>query len=272
MKWPLVAKLLIVGFLIGGVTWITSYRNAPKATQQLLQLRGYEAEQRGFFSAVAARDIPAINAFLDSGMDPNLKNPADGRTALITAAAQGSLEVVQVLLRRHADLNVKDKSGYTALFHAIEARYDEVSNVLLAQPGLDLNARGKNGITALASYVWRRNQEAVTDLVKRGADVNLADDDGDTALHGAAQTGDVEIIQMLLEKGADPNCRNSIGGTPLMWAAVYNNEEAVKVLLKAGADPGIKDNDGKTAANWAVQNEHQDLAQFLQSAKRTTKD
>ncbi|HEU5238213.1 MAG TPA: ankyrin repeat domain-containing protein, partial [Pyrinomonadaceae bacterium] len=97
MKWSLVAKVLIVGLLVGGVTWITSYRTAPKATQQLLRLRGYEPGQRGFFSAVSARDIPAVNAFLDSGMDPNVKNPADGRTALITAAAQGSLEVVKVL-------------------------------------------------------------------------------------------------------------------------------------------------------------------------------
>src|SRR5262245_45807600 len=109
MNWSLVAKVLIVAMLVGGVTWITSYRSVPKATQQLLQLRGYESGQRGLFAAVAARDLPSINAFLDSGLDVNVKNPTDGRTPLITAAAQGSFAVVEMLLQRHPDVNVKDK-------------------------------------------------------------------------------------------------------------------------------------------------------------------
>ena len=52
----------------------------------------------------------AINAFFDARINPNAQDEADGRTALISAA-RGDLEVVNVLVQRGADVNVKDKRG-----------------------------------------------------------------------------------------------------------------------------------------------------------------
>ena len=182
---------------------------------------------------------------------------------LINAAAQGHLDVVQALVAAGADVNAKDNSGRSALFHALEARYDDVADLLLSQPKLDLNAHGKNGTTALISYVWRERPDVVKSLLDRGADVNSQDDDGDTALHGAAENGNMEIIQLLLAKGAQLNARNKVGGTPLMWAAVYGNDDAVKELLKAGADKSLKDEDGKTARDWAIKNNRTNVAQIL---------
>ena len=189
----------------------------------------------------------------------------DGRTALISAAAHGDVPVVRALLNGGADVNAQDSSRYTALFHAIEARYDEVADVLLAQPGLDLNARGKNGVTALISFVWRDRADVVKLLLDRGANVNLQDADGDTALHGAAESGNIEIINHLLTKGADIELKNKAGGTPLMWAAVYGNEQAARTLIDHGANPTAKDVDGMTALDWAVKNKRTKVAELLKS-------
>ena len=82
---------------------------APEAAQQLLKLRGYDFDEKSFRAAASARDIMAINAFFDAGINPNAQDEADGRTALISAAARGDLEVVNVLVQRGADVNVKDK-------------------------------------------------------------------------------------------------------------------------------------------------------------------
>lgn len=255
--------LLLVAFQACADDLRTTAKPRPEAAQQLLKLRGYEFDEKSFHAAAMARDIMAINAFIDAGINPNAQNEADGRTVLISAAARGDLEVVKVLLERGADVNVRDNKGYTALFHALEARYDEVSEVLLNHPNLDPTARGLNGISALSSYVWRDKKEAVRKLLERGADVNAQDNDGDAPLHGAAQNGNVEIIDMLLAKGADPNLKNKLGGTPLMWAAVFGHEGAARRLIERGADPSLKDAEGMTARDWAIKNNRHDVARLL---------
>ena len=236
---------------------------SPESARKYLKLRGYDFDRTGFFAAVNAEDPKLVDAFLIAGIDPNLQDPGTGRSALISAAAHGDLTVVKTLVGGKADINLKDNNGYTALFHAIEGRYDEVSKFLLQQSAIDLNARGKNGVTALISYVWREDTEMVPKLIERGADVNLSDADGDTALHGAAQNGNVDIAQQLLAKGADINAKNKAGGTPLMWAAVYGNEQVAQLLLQHNATPNLKDNDGMTALDWAVKNNRRNVIAVL---------
>ena len=239
----------------------------PEAAQQLLKLRGYEFDENSFHLAATARDTMAINAFIDAGININAQNPADGRTPLISAAARGEFEVVKLLLERGADPNVKDKENYTALFHAIEAMYQEVALAILDHPNLDLNARGLNGVTALMSFAWRDNNDVVRKLLDRGADVNAQDNDGDAALHGVAKSGNMEVLDMLLQKGANPNLKNKLGGTPLMWAAVFGHEDAAKRLLERGADPALKDVDGMTALDWAIRNKREKVVALLQRAR-----
>src|SRR5262245_28867809 len=235
----------------------------PQGAQRFLKLRGFDFNKQGLFAAAQAGDIAAINAFADGRFDLNAQNDADGRTVLISAAARGQVDVVQALIARGADDNDKDKSNRTALFHAIEARYDNVADALVMHPQIDLNARGKNGVTALMSYIWRDRTDLVKSLLDRGADVNLQDNDGDTALHGAAQKGDADVIRTLVAKGANPNARNKVGGTPLMWAAVYGQEDAVKELLRVGADKSVKDEDGMTALMWAKKNNRSKVVEML---------
>jgi ankyrin repeat protein len=262
-----VQGLLAMLLVLPGCAERAATKPTPEAAQQLLKLRGYEFDEKSFHAAANARDVMAINAFFDAGINPNAPSEADGRTALISAAARGDLEVVNVLVQRGADVNVKDKKGYTALFHAIEAMYDEVALVLLNQPSLDANARGLNGTTALISYVWRTRRDAVEKLLERGADVNAQDADGDAPLHGAAQNGDVEMLNLLLDKGADPNIKNRLGGTPLMWAAVFGNETAAVRLLERGADASLKDVDGMTALDWAAKNRRKEVEALLRKTR-----
>lgn len=255
----LITSVLLV---ISGCTRSGSATASREATQRLLKLRGYDFNEQSFFAAAQARDMMAINAFLDAGINPNAQD-ADGRTVLIAAAARGDLEVVNKLLSRGADPNVKDKRSYTALSHASEAMYEQVVDALLSRPEVDPNSRGLNSRPVLLAYVWRDSKARVEKLLAHGADVNAQDADGDTALHGAAQTGNVEIMQMLLDKGANPNAQNHSGGTPLMWSAVYGHDDAARLLLSRGADMSLKDSDGITAAEWAARNKRENVVQLF---------
>ena len=173
--------ILVSVLLLSGCLNADRKSAAPEAAQQLLKLRGYDFDEKSFFAAAQARDMMAINAFFDAGINPNAQD-GDGRTVLIAAAARGDLQVTNVLLARGVDPNVKDKRGYTAMSHAIEAMYEEVVDALLNDPKIDPNARGLNGRPALNAYVWRDDKARVEKLLARGADVNAQDNDGDTAL------------------------------------------------------------------------------------------
>src|ERR1044072_1597070 len=79
-----------------------------ESVQHILKLRGYDFDEKSFFAAAQARDLLAINAFIDAGINPNAQD-ADGRTALISAAARGELDVVVALVSRGADITKKQK-------------------------------------------------------------------------------------------------------------------------------------------------------------------
>ena len=54
----------------------------------------------------------------------------DGKTALITASANGHTEIAQSLLERAADMNVKDGDGWTALRWATSKEHTEIAQSL----------------------------------------------------------------------------------------------------------------------------------------------
>jgi uncharacterized protein len=257
---------IVASLLAGGCAYSDPEKLTTESSQRILKLRGYNFDEQSFFAAAQARDLIAIDAFIVGGINPNAQD-GDGRTVLISAAARGEMDVVSRLLSHNVDINVKDKNGYTALSHAIDAMHDDVEEALLNRPELDANCRGRNGRPALMAYVWRDNKARVEKLLAHGADVNLQDLDGDTALHGAAQTGNVEIMGLLMDKGPNVNAKNKVGGTPLMWAAVFGNDDAARMLLENGADVSLKDEDGVTAAQWAARNKRDSMVALLRSKR-----
>ena len=262
MQKVILCLVFISLLVLSGCANIEEGPATPENAQRVLKLRGYNFDEKSFFAAAQARDALALNAFFEAGINPNAQN-SEGRTVLISAAARGELDVVKLLLSRGVDVNVRDNRGYTALAHALEARYPEVEEALLSRPDIDPNVGGLLGRPILLAYVWRDNKKATERLLALGADVKLVDKDGDTALHGAAETGNVEIMRMLLDKNADINAKNREGGTPLMWAAVFGNDDAVQLLLSRGADASLKDNDGVTALEWATRNNRQSTMAVL---------
>ena len=193
--------------------------------------------------------------------------------------------VVQAMLDSGADVNAKDKDGWTPLLWAAYNGNAEVISVLL-QAGADVNAKKNNGDTPLLSAVLRENIELISVLLKRGADVNAKDDDGRTPLLSAVLRENIELISILIQAGADLNAKDNDGFTPLdlaeggkHWAAAKALEDAiintgkpnshallelgkkwktitaaeVLAMINAGADVHAKNNDGNTplhAAAW----------------------
>ena len=170
----------------------------------------------------------------------------DGLSALMIASRYGLKEVVSVLIAK-ADVNKKTKEGMTALMEAAKNNRLEVVQSL-ASSGADINSTTNEHMTALMFASAHGYAEIVRFLISQDIRINACNKAGDTALVMAIQNEQLEIMQLLLEKGAAVNTQNAQGLSPLMIALSINFLEGVSLLLKFNPESQleIQDVSGET--------------------------
>jgi ankyrin repeat protein len=182
--------------------------------------------------AVGTGNIEAVKKHLAAGTDVNAND--GGWTPLWYAADEGHKEIVELLIAKGADVNVKNKGDVTPLYGAARSGRKEVAELLIAK-GADVNARDDVGRIPLHIATGGDHKEIVELLIAKGADVNAKNDKFvGTFLHWAAFSGHKEIAELLIAKGADVNAKDRVGKTPLDRAIEYNQPETANLLRKHG--------------------------------------
>ncbi|XP_025832280.1 ankyrin repeat domain-containing protein 17 isoform X2 [Agrilus planipennis] len=177
---------------------------------------------------------PALNYCMD--LDSETESNHD--TALTLACAGGHEELVELLIRRGADKEHRDKKGFTPLILAATAGHDKVVEILLNN-GADIEAQSeRTKDTPLSLACSGGRYEVVELLLNRGANKEHRNVSDYTPLSLAASGGYVNIIKLLLNHGAEINSRtgSKLGISPLMLAAMNGHTAAVKLLLDCGSD------------------------------------
>lgn len=132
---------------------------------------------------------------------------------LLHEASRTSLAMTEFVLSRGASINLKDKQGRSALFHAVKEEKTDIIRLLLNE-GIDLD--DTKSLFHAASY---GKNDIVKILLEYGMDINIKDDSGNTALHAVAQYGMHDSYIFLLNHGADPTIENNLGLTAAEYAA-----------------------------------------------------
>ena len=212
-----------------------------------------------FMWAVRYGHTEIVNLLINRGMDVNVKDK--GRTALGIASMWGHTEVVKLLIKSGADVNMKDKRGITPLMLASEKGRNEIV-VILLKNGADVNISCKYEWTALM-YASKGKIEAVNILIKNGTNVNTKTKYGHTPLMVSVQNNNIHIAELLIKSGADVNGGDDHGRTVLMDAAGCLRIEIVNMLIKRGADVNIRDTFGDTALTYAIRNKGREIINLL---------
>ncbi|PKI61665.1 hypothetical protein CRG98_017889 [Punica granatum] len=166
---------------------------------------------------------------------------ATNTTALHTAASQGHIEVVKLLLEAGSGLATIAKSnGKTALHSAARNGHLEVIKMLLEKEPSIVTRTDKKGQTALHMAVKGQNVEVVEVLIRADPSlVNMVDAKGNATLHIASRKGRSQVVRMLLSC-AETNTKavNRSGETALDTAEKMAQPDVVAILLEHGVPSG----------------------------------
>ncbi|CAH1795593.1 unnamed protein product [Owenia fusiformis] len=192
-------------------------------------------------------------------------------TPLHHAARYNRVEVMQLLLDKGADPNIKGLDDMISLHLAVKYNCIDATEILLKYKA-NLNAVDNKGKTAL-HYSTKRSQDKITQmlLMQDTCNVNAEDEDLQTPLHFAAECGSDGICSLLLSCGADLQAKDINDMTPLMYAALDGHVTVIDLFLKQALKSGMKpeklildvDNEGATSLHLAVQNGKLKVAEIL---------
>lgn len=172
----------------------------------------------------------------------------DQRLPLHWAASYNRLPIVELLAeQKDFDVDAQDGAGWTALMMAASLKDgDQLVDLLLAK-GADPNIKTNNGQTALHFTASKANLDTARKLIAQKATARVKDKRGQLPLHRAAAIGNVTIIKLLLDNKSPINATDVDGSTALHHATSEGHGEAALVLLRAGAESDKKDNRGDLA-------------------------
>ncbi|HEY1214926.1 MAG TPA: ankyrin repeat domain-containing protein [Bryobacteraceae bacterium] len=171
---------------------------------------------------------------------PTIPVGGGGTPALIQAAKARDGEALAALLKRGADVNVREKNGSTALLNAV-ASHNYRNAKLLITRGADVNASNAAGFSALILAAMQTDEQMASFLIDRGANVNAEDIWGNTALMWVAY-GDrpnLPLVKMMVRAGTDINHKNKMGETALTWASRRGDTDVVSFLRTVSVSPGM---------------------------------
>uniref|UniRef100_A0A8C2HRD6 Kinase D-interacting substrate 220a n=1 Tax=Cyprinus carpio TaxID=7962 RepID=A0A8C2HRD6_CYPCA len=205
---------------------------------------------QSLFSYVEEENLSAIKAHLDKYREVDTRSE-NGQTALMLASEQGSLEIVQELIRRGANVNLDDIDCWTALISAAKEGHTEVVKELL-ENNANVEHRDMGGWSALMWAACKGRLEVAHLLLEKGANPNITGQYSVYPIIWAAGRGHAEIVQLLLQHGAKVNCSDKYGTTPLIWAARKGHYDCVMHLLENGANVDQEGANSMTALIVAV--------------------
>ncbi|XP_058693363.1 poly [ADP-ribose] polymerase tankyrase-1 isoform X2 [Poecile atricapillus] len=225
---------------------------------EIINFKQPQSHETALHCAVAAvhpKRKQVTELLLRKGANVNEKNK-DFMTPLHVAAEKAHNDVMEVLHKHGAKMNALDTLGQTALHRAALAGHLQTCRLLLSY-GSDPSIISLQGFTAA-----QMGNEAVQQILSESTPVRTSD--VDYRLLEASKAGDLETVKQLCSP-QNVNCRDLEGrhSTPLHFAAGYNRVSVVEYLLHHGADVHAKDKGGLVPLHNACSYGHYEVAELL---------
>jgi ankyrin repeat protein len=173
---------------------------------------------------------------------------------LYLAVETQSPQMVQELIQRDADVNVRNSQGSFPLHIAASVGNDPIVEKLLGA-GAKINQRDGMRRTPLHLATSHGFLHTCSILLQHGSSVNIVDNLGRLPAHYASDIGHDKLLKLLLANGSDTLSIDNDKRTMLMLAARKGHDNVVRLLLEdpmVDIDVNALDVEDKTALHHAV--------------------
>ena len=165
------------------------------------------------------------------------------RQPLHFACLEGTVEIVEMLLEKGADIEAQARVDMRPLHDACSAGNVKAVDSLLTWKGkpAEPNPVDNDNWTPLYTAIYFQQSAVAEYLLQKVPDLHLETTEkhgGWTALHTAAHSGLANVVLSLLGKGADVNARDGDGWTPPLTAVYGEDLKVMATLLDTPSTDG----------------------------------
>lgn len=216
-----------------------------------------------------SNEINKIKQLLEKINNKNLK--MSNVSYLMIACENNNKEIIELLIKKGANINDVDHNNRTALHEACKKGNLEVVKILI-ENGANIHIEeesGKTAVTFATEIVQPESLEIIKYLKDKGANLLVKDKNNNNLLHKVIGVQKdiketIKIIKYLISEKIELNEQNTIGNTPLINAILLTkNIEIVKILIENGADIKIENGSNKKAIDLAIRKKSHEILDVL---------
>jgi len=192
----LVLVISLIGLISCGKKSDDTKTSDSKKTEQKVTEK---INPEDFFKAVKDNEIAKVKEYLSK--DPTLVKAVTTdflkETALAITSFNGNKEIVELLLQKGADPNVYDDMGIAPIIGAARQNQADIITMLIKNKA-EVNIKNKGGEETALHYAAEYNSgDAAKVLLANGADKNLKNSSGKTPLDVAKDKKSDKVIELL---------------------------------------------------------------------------
>lgn len=180
----------------------------------------------------------------------------------ITSAQSRRNEMIELLLRYGADIDLCKANGVSPLYIACQEGHDDIVQLFLSN-GANINKCTQNGASPLIIACQEGHERIVDTLVRNGANIQSYMEDGSNPLSIACQKGYTNTVNLLLNYGADANRSLKDGTSPLFTACQEGHDNIVRMLLNNKASTNLCKTNGESPLYVACRKGYKNIVDFL---------
>ncbi|CAG0890601.1 unnamed protein product, partial [Cyprideis torosa] len=189
-----------------------------------------------------------VNLLLKRGADVHARSDT-GATPLLYATIENHAKTLELLRRAGAALEVEDVKGLSPMHYAASLGHTSCLAFLLEDKAPVDAAEKKNSWVPLHYACWNGHLKCAELLVNAGANVSVCDGESNTPFLLAARQNHPAILRLLASKGADTTVTNDIGLSAVHMAAMLGHESALTCLIDLGAPLDVAEKTSQLVQN-----------------------